>query len=124
MGKFIYDSNLRVDFEDRMLAHLQLAIGVKLRRGEAFHFTWKNDSSVGDGRTTVWLNPSVSIIYKFYGSRRPAINRAWVDALVYTANSPAGLHVVPEPAEYPASEDDDPRARLLASGLSDLNDGE
>ena len=42
----------------------------------------------------------MSIVYKFYGSRKPAINRAWVDALLYTANTPVGLYVVPEPPEY------------------------
>jgi hypothetical protein len=102
MGKFIYDSLVRVDFDDRLLAHLQLVIGAKMRRGESFHFTWKDDSSIGVGRTTVWIHPRCSVVYKFYGSRKPNINRAWVDALVYTANSPTGLYAVPEPAEYEA----------------------
>ena len=71
MGKFIYDSMVKVDFEDRLLAHLQLVIGAKLRRGESFHFTWKDDTSIGDGRTVVWIHPRVSLVYKFYGSRQP-----------------------------------------------------
>ncbi|GAA2010959.1 ATP-dependent DNA ligase [Microbacterium ulmi] len=100
MGTFIYEGNVKVDFDDRILAHLQLVIGNKLRRGEAFHFTWRNDASLGDGRTTVWLHPHASLVYKFYGSRKPSLNRAWLDALTYTANSPGGLYVVPEPAEY------------------------
>ena len=99
MGKFIYDGLLKVDFEDRLLAHLQLVIGAKIRRGESFHFTWKDDQSIGDGRTTVWVHPRVSVVYKFYGSKRPVINRAWVDALMSTANSPTGLYVVPEPPD-------------------------
>ncbi|WP_314506768.1 ATP-dependent DNA ligase [uncultured Microbacterium sp.] len=103
MGKFIYDGLVKVDFEDRLLLHLEMVIGAKLRRGEAFHFTWKDDTSIGDGRTTVWVNPRSSLVYKFYGSRRPAVNRAWIEALAYTANSPAGLHIVPEPAELDAA---------------------
>ena len=99
MGKFIYDSTVKVDFEDRLLAHLQLVIGAKLRRGESFNFTWKDDASIGDGRTVVWLHPRASLVYKYYGGRRPSINRAWIEALIYTANSPTGLYVVPEPAE-------------------------
>ena len=107
MGKFIYDGLMKVDFEDRLLAHLQLVIGAKIRRGESFHFTWKDDQSIGDGRTTVWIHPRVSVAYKFYGSKRPVINRAWVDALMYTANSPNGLYAVPEPADHvPAIEPD------------------
>ena len=85
--------------DDRTLAHLQLVIGTKLRRGEPFHFTWKDDTSIGDGRTTVWVHPRCTLVYKYYGSRKPTINMAWIEALVYTANSPAGLYLVPEPAE-------------------------
>jgi hypothetical protein len=99
MGKLTYESTIKVDFDDRLLAHLQLVIGEKLRRGECFHFTWKDDVSIGSGRTAVWIHPNVSLTYKFYGSRRPAINRAWIQALMYTANSPTGLYLVPEPAE-------------------------
>lgn len=101
MGKFVYDHHEKVDFDDRVLAHLLVVIGAKLRRGEAFHFSWREDLSVGGGRTTVWLHPGVSLVYKFSGSRRPTLNRAWIDALAMTANSPAGLHVVPEPPDEP-----------------------
>ncbi|MFB8387786.1 ATP-dependent DNA ligase [Microbacterium sp. NPDC055910] len=103
MGKFLYDGRLSVDFEDRLLAHLQVTITTKLRRGEPFTFVWKDDTSIGDGRTMVWLHPGLSIVYKFYGSRMPQLNRAWLEALMYTANSPTGLYVVPEPPD-PASQ--------------------
>lgn len=99
VGKFIYDGTIKVDFEDRLLAHLQLVIGAKVRRGESFHFSWRDDPSVGDGRTIVWINPHTALSYKFYGSRLPQINRAWIEELTAAANSPAGLHVVPEPPE-------------------------
>ena len=94
-----YEGTVKVDFDDRTLAHLLLVIGTKLRRGEPFHFTWRDDSSIGDGRTTVWLHPGCSLVYKFYGSRAPRLNPAWIDALSFTANSPGGLHLVPEPAD-------------------------
>lgn len=99
MGKLIYEGTVKVDFDDRTLAHLQLVIGSKLRRGEPFHFTWKDDASIGDGRTSVWLHPRCSLVYKFYGGRSPRLNAAWIDALAYTASSPGGLYLVPEPAQ-------------------------
>lgn len=101
MGKFSYQTGSRVDIDDRILAHLQVVISNKLRRGESFVFTWRDDVSVGDGRTSVWLNPSLAMSFKYYGSRPPSLNRAWVEALAITANGPAGLYVVPEPAEAP-----------------------
>jgi hypothetical protein len=99
MGKFTYEHDTKVDFEDRLLLHLQHVIGSKLRRGEAFTFSWKNDPSIGDGRTTIWLHPHATIVYKYFGSKEPVLNRRWLEALMYTANSPSGLYIVPEPAE-------------------------
>lgn len=98
MGKFIYDGTVKVDIDDRALAHLQIVIGNKLRRGEAFHFSWRDDTSTGGGRTTVWLHPRANLVYKYYGGRVPETNRAWVDALAQTANAATGLYVVPEPS--------------------------
>ncbi|UWF77247.1 MULTISPECIES: DUF7882 family protein [Microbacterium] len=99
MGKFIYDGTVKTEFEDRALSHLQLVITAKLRRGEPFPFSWREDPSVGGGRTTVWVHSGSSLVFKYYGSRQPSINRAWIEALAFTANTPAGLHLVPEPAE-------------------------
>lgn len=97
MGKLIYDSSLTIDFDDHVIAHLQLVMGAKLRRGESFFFSWKDDPRNGDGRTVLWIYPTAPLVFKFYGSRPPAINRHWVDALMLTANSSQGLQLVPEP---------------------------
>jgi hypothetical protein len=102
MGKIIYDSTFTVDFEDRVLAHLQLVIGAKLRRGEAFFFSWRDDPANGDGRTVIWVHPHVPLTFKFYGGRQPAINRHWVESLMLTANAPQGLQLVPEPEDHAA----------------------
>lgn len=99
LGRFVYDGNNRVEIEDRTLAHLQMTIGAKLRRGEAFFFTWKEDPSVGKGRTTVWMHAGASLTFTYHGSRTPSVNRAWLEALMFTANSPTGLYTVREPAE-------------------------
>jgi hypothetical protein len=103
MGKFLFEGQLKADFEDRLLAHLQTVIGAKLRRGESFHFTWKDDASIGNGRTSIWVHPHSVITYKYYGGRQPELNPAWIDALMYTANSPRGLYVVPEPTAQRSS---------------------
>jgi hypothetical protein len=97
VGKLTYDSTLGVDFDDRVLAHLQLVIGAKLRRGESFYFSWRDDPSIGNGRSTLWMHPRIPLVFKYAGGRQPSINRAWVDALMSTANSPGGLVLVPEP---------------------------
>ena len=77
MGKFIYDGNIKVEFEDRLLAHLQAVIMAKVRRGESFPFTWKDDISIGGGRTTVYIHPNVSMVFKYHGSRNPQLSSTW-----------------------------------------------
>ena len=97
MGNLTYGQSLSVEFDDRTLAHLQIVIGSKLRRNEAFYFSWKDDQRIGDGRTAIWIHPTIALVFKFYGSRLPAINREWLGVLEQTANSPSGLHVLAEP---------------------------
>ena len=104
MGKFIYDGNIKIDFEDRLLAHLQAVIMAKVRRGESFPFSWKDDISTGGGRTTVYIHPHVSLVFKYHGSRTPQISPAWLHALTFNANSGRGLYVVPEPAGFAPRE--------------------
>lgn len=99
MGKFIYEGSVKTEIEDRALTHLQLVMTAKLRRAEPFPFSWREDTSVGGGRTTVWVQPGSSLVFKYFGSRQPSINRAWVEALAFTANAPSGLYLVPEPQE-------------------------
>ena len=99
MGTLTYDSTLSADFDDRILAHLQVVIGAKLRRNEAFYFSWKDDAAIGDGRSAIWIHPTISLAFKFSGSRTPTVNREWVDELIQLANTPAGLHITPEPAK-------------------------
>lgn len=106
MGRFIYSEGVRVDLDDRVLAHIQVVTGTKLRRNEPFYFTWRDDLSTGGGRTTVWIHSHASLVFKFHGGRVPKLSRAWLDDLMLTANSPNGLHIVPEPPEDPSRGDE------------------
>jgi hypothetical protein len=93
-----YDSKLVASFDDRVLAHLQVVIWSKLRRGEQFSFTWTDSERSRQGRTSIWISPSISLTFDYYGSKQPALNPLWVDALSKAANSPGGLQVVAEPS--------------------------
>ncbi|KHK96625.1 ATP-dependent DNA ligase [Microbacterium mangrovi] len=102
MGTLTYDAKITVSFDDRVLAHLQQVIWAKLRRGEAFPFTWSDPMRTGLGRTSVWLTPNATLSFQYFGGRTPRINPAWIDALTKSANSPGGLFIVPEPDVAPA----------------------
>jgi len=97
VGSLTYGQSLSVEFEDRLLGHLQLVIGAKLRRNESFFLSWRDDQRVGDGRTTIWINPALPLVFKYYGSRMPAVNREWLQLLEQSSNSPGGLQIIDEP---------------------------
>ena len=97
MGTLNYgDSTSANEFDDRLLAHLQLAIITKLRRGESFVFSW-DGAEHGSRNNSIWISPTVPLRFTYPGGKRGAINRAWVEALVHTANSVGGLRIVDEP---------------------------
>ncbi|QNE36721.1 DUF7882 family protein [Leifsonia shinshuensis] len=98
MGTLFYgDALSSVEFDDRLLAHLQLAIITKLRRNESFVFSWDIPVTGGSGSNSVWLSPTLGLRFTYPTHTREPINRAWVEALVRTANSVSGLRVVDEP---------------------------
>jgi hypothetical protein len=98
MGTLGYDASLRATFSDRTLAHLQLVIGQKLRRGEPFYFSWHDDEGRGIGWHTVWVHPAVSLVFAYSDGPPPAVDRAWLEELADSANSVGGLRIVPDPS--------------------------
>jgi hypothetical protein len=99
MGKILYgEAGTELVFDDRDMAHLQLVIGAKLRRRESFFFSWKEDPSVGEGRSSIWIDAAIPLYFKYYGSKSPSINREWLELLTLSANSAQGLQFMNEPA--------------------------
>ncbi|MFJ4996807.1 ATP-dependent DNA ligase [Microbacterium sp. NPDC088619] len=104
MGRFVYEGSQKAEIDDRTLHHLQVVVTTKLRRSEPFLFTWRDDSSVGGGRSTVWLHPGCSLVFSYSVGQVPDLNRQWIEALAFTANAPSGLYVVREPDGRTGSE--------------------
>ena len=95
MGMLHYGDD-RLQFDDRLLAHLQIVIVQKLRRGDSFLVSWINSRSIGGGRTAIWLDASIRLRFDFAGSRTPAVNRDWLHTLQESANSATGLVITGE----------------------------
>ncbi|ANF33020.1 hypothetical protein A0130_16360 [Leifsonia xyli] len=92
MGHLIY-GGMHVAFEDRVLAHLQIVIVNKLRRSESFAVSWRDATEVGDGRSAIWIDPSIPLYPRFDATRGPDIDRAWLLRLAASADSSTGLIV-------------------------------
>lgn len=98
MGHLYYGaSRAEIDFDDRTLAHLEVVVVSKLRRNESSVFTLEIPIAHGSGRRALWFRADMDLEFHFTGSRAPAINRAWVEELLASANSGQGLRLTPEP---------------------------
>jgi len=95
MGSLTYGGTA-VEFDDRLLSHLQIVVVNKLRRHEGFVLSWRDCPEMGEGRSAIWLDPSIPLYFKFDGSRLPEIDRDWLHRLAESADSSTGLVVMDE----------------------------
>jgi len=96
VGKLVYNTlGHSFDIEDRTLSHLRLVFMNKLRRAEPFMFHYAHGD--GSGTRSLWIHPSIPLVFHFYGSRAPQLNRRWIDDMMNEASSPNGLAVGIEP---------------------------
>ena len=94
MGRLLYGSPpVAFELDDRTLAHVEIVVIAKLRRNESFGFSLPGK---GDARTSIWVSPASDVQFEYLkGSQE--INRAWLESLIESANSPQGLRIVAEP---------------------------
>jgi hypothetical protein len=85
-----------VEFDDRLLAHLQIVIVQRLRMQERFMLSWIDGVEAGSGRSAVWVHPEGDLYFRFAGSRLPRINEEWLQQLTESARSSRGLVVTTE----------------------------
>jgi hypothetical protein len=95
MGMLKYDG-MSVDFDDRLLAHLQTVVVQKMRRQESFLMSWQDSDDLGGGRTGIWIHQFAHITFHFSTNSDPKVDRAWLEKLMSSANSPMGLFVADE----------------------------
>lgn len=87
---------IAVDFEDRLLTHVQIVLINRFRRNEPLIISWLDATSVGDGRSSMWMTPSLPVYFKFAGSRVPTVNEQWLRTLMHSAESSTGLVLTDE----------------------------
>lgn len=95
MGTLVYGGS-SFEMEDRLLAHLKLAVAAKLRVGEGFLLNWPIPAEKGAGRVSLWLSPSTDVQFRFGGSKSPALNRRWLDALSRSSQGLRGMVAMTE----------------------------
>lgn len=105
MGTLFYGAqDTPIHIEDRALAHLKVVIATKLRRNESFTLSWQHPEGEPRGRSTIWLHPSIPLMFVFDDPEPPEISRAWIEKLAHSANTSGGILLVDELLLDPETE--------------------
>lgn len=97
MGTLTYGPGmLTVELDDAVLAHLQVVFSAKLRRGESFFLSWKDARDIGGGRSSIWVDSSLPLMFTFESAARDPINRDWIEELMIASMTSAGLDLSDE----------------------------
>ena len=92
MGFLYYGSETQpAEMPDRILAHLKLVTTTKLRRGESFTLTWRHAAGTPEGRTSIWMQPSIPLRFVFDAGEPEQLDPDYLQVLVNSANSANGL---------------------------------
>ena len=106
MGTIYYGgSGMPIHIEDRTLAHLKVVIATKLRRSESFTVSWQHPDDHPQGRTTIWLHPSIPLRFVFDAPEPPPLDREWIEELATSANSSGGIQLVAQHFETDRADD-------------------
>ena len=88
MGTLEYNSaRPPIEIDDRTLALLKIVIGTKLRRQESFMMTWLPEARNPAGRLTIWMHPSIPLIFAFDEAALPPIDGRRIERLMESLNS-------------------------------------
>lgn len=92
MGILYYgDARNPIQIDDLVLAHLKVVIATKLRRNESFTLSWRHPDGDPEGRSTIWLHPSIPLRFTFEDPVVPELQPEWITAMATSANSSGGI---------------------------------
>ena len=92
MGALRYDGT-EVEFEDRVLAHLQVVIVQRFLQKRSCLMSWREGVHSGHGRSSIWLAPDIPLGFRYQTSDTPPMDEEWLLSLGKSAESPTGLVV-------------------------------
>jgi hypothetical protein len=114
MGQLYYGMTTQgIEMPDRLLAHLKVVIATKLRRSESFTLTWRHAD--GEGRSTIWLQPSIPLRFVFSSAEPELLDSEMLRSLADQAHSAGGVSVDLAPSELNGSVDAAPPGLTVAA---------
>jgi len=99
VGYLYYGSESQpVEFPDRVLAHIRVLATSKLRRGECFTMTWRHQSTTGEGRTSIWMQPAIPMKFVFDSAEAQQLDPDYLQKLAREASTGNGVFIEPDDA--------------------------
>jgi hypothetical protein len=91
VGRLVYNDDARssYDLDDDLLVQLRAAVIAKLRRNESFAISLPYDAA--GGYRSLWVSPSVPLVFHFFSIRPLRVNREVVETLLTTSDGPEGI---------------------------------
>lgn len=83
MGQLIYGAwRWRIDFDDRTLHHLRLALERRMRAGRSFQLTWTPRGRAEHHPHSIMIHPGTPLEYRFDSPETSGTNPRWLHALL------------------------------------------
>jgi len=90
VGELHYGPDMpSIELPDRVLAHLQLVIGAKLRRRESFYLRIREVD--GSPSIALWIAHSIQLQFRYQHLQPLEIDREWLRDLEEQSFTPAGI---------------------------------
>ncbi|GAA1964165.1 hypothetical protein [Microbacterium deminutum] len=94
MGTLHYGNGmLSASIPDWVLAHLKVVATTKLRRNESFTVSWRHPDHTAGGRSTLWMQPSIPLLFEFDSPEPVTLDPDYLHALANAANSAGGMSI-------------------------------
>ena len=92
MAHLYYGADARpVEIPDHVLAHVKVVAATKLRRGESFLLTWRHPGEEAEGRTSLWMQPSIPLRFVFDSPEPETLDSEYLRKLANEATSSRGI---------------------------------
>ncbi|TCL79394.1 MULTISPECIES: hypothetical protein [unclassified Rathayibacter] len=84
MGQLIYGAwRWRIDFDDRTLHHLRIALERRMLIGAPFRLTWAQRGRAEHHPNAITIHPSSPLEYHFDQRETSGMNRLWLRSLLH-----------------------------------------
>lgn len=79
------------EIPDHVLAHVKVVAATKLRRGESFMLSWRHSDDGPEGRTSLWMQPSIPLRFVFDNPEPEKLDQEYLRALANEATTSRGI---------------------------------